>query len=168
MKTSNRYGFSVSDSFTYSGQVKSVSDNEVRFSINNLCGENYTGTYYVPKPSQMNPHKVFKAGDFWKVTIIKITKRKRYKNGYSFPETLIELEPQNLPTDVYIAEHPIGSTVAGKVITEVKRGKQLLISLGKNVYCCIKRDYHLAHGADINCRLTGYNNRKKTISAVLV
>ena len=70
--------------------------------------------------------------------------------------------------DIYIAEHPIGSTVAGKVITETKKGKQLLIALGKNVHCHIKRDHHLSHGAIVSCRLTGYNKKKKTISAELV
>ena len=166
--TKTAYGFTASNNLTYNSQVKSVADSEVVFTISNLYGENYIGIYHVPKTSKLNPHKIFKTGDFWEVKISRIIKRERRKSGYSYQENLIEVEPLKLPTDIYIAEHPIGSTVAGKVITETKKGKQLLIALGKNVHCHIKRDHHLSHGAIVSCRLTGYNKKKKTISAELV
>lgn len=67
--TKTAYGFTASNNLAYNSQVKLVSDSEVIFTITNLYGENYIGTYHVPKTSQLNPHKIFKTGDFWEIKI---------------------------------------------------------------------------------------------------
>ena len=159
-------GFVVgSDDLTYDAQVKSVKDDRVSFVVKNFAGENLLGTYYLPPKARINPHVVFKTGAFWQVKIVKITKRSRVKSQTIYTELNIEVEPQDMPSDLYIEQNPIGSVVSGKVVEIIASKNKMRLELGKNVFCCIGRDYHIAAGATIKVKITGYNSKNKAIYA---
>lgn len=164
MKEYKSNGFVVgSDDLTYDAQVKSVKDDRVSFAVRNFTGENLLGTYYLPPKAKINPHVIFKTGAFWQVKIVKLTKRTRVKSRTIYTELNIEVEPQDMPSDLYIEQNPIGSVVSGKVVEILGSKKQMRIELGKNVFCCVGRDYHIAAGATIKVKITGYNHKNKAI-----
>ena len=159
-------GFIVgSQDLTYDAQVKSVKNDRVTFMVTNFHGEKISGTFYLPRGCRINPHVIFKTGEFWQVKVVHISKRIREKGNYSYPELNIEVIPQQMPVDLYVEAHPLGSIVIGEIVDIIKRGALLLVRLAKNVYCTIKNSKAFCKGMTILCKITEYDGIYKTLTA---
>ncbi len=161
-------GFLVGSNMSYQAQVKSVKNDRVIFSVTNVHGEVFTGTYYLPARCRINPHLVFKSGAFWQVKVIKFTKKLREKETSSFIELNIEVDPLELPVDEFVRQHPPGSIVIGKIIKVIKKGTLFLVALAENVYCVVRHSYNHAVGKVVSCRITKYDIWHKALLATFV
>lgn len=157
MKTNE--GFALGISFVYQAQVKVVKDSCVTFSV---LSTDLDGVYYLPKRSQINPHVIFKVGEYWLVKVVKLMKRMRKKEFGSYTEVYVDVVPQNFPTDDFIEKHPQGSIVTGEVKHQYHSG-DCQISLAPKVECVVKTCRTLTKGQKVSCKIESYNSLKKKI-----
>ena len=160
-------GFLVGSNLTYEAQVKTVKDDAVAFRLTNCHQQELTGIYYLPSNCRINPHTIFKVGEFWQVNVNKITKRFRKKETISYAEVNIEVTPLHMPTDDFIAQHPIGSIVTGTVKQSFHSGITI-ICLGKGVECNISCCQQLKKDSDVMCKILRYNAQTKKLNIEIV
>ncbi len=156
-------GFLVGSDIAYQGQVKSVKDNVVTFMLQGNTQQNLLGSYYMPSDCRINPHTIFKVGAFWSVKIDKITKRFRKKEHIAYQELNIDVTPLHMPTDDFIATHPVGSKVTG-IVKHIFHSGDCLIHLAPNVECTISHCRKLSKGDSVECIIKSYNAQKKCLS----
>lgn len=167
MNTYLSNGFLVGSTLTYEAQVKTVKDDAVAFRLTNCHQQELTGIYYLPSNCRINPHTIFKVGEFWQVNVNKITKRFRKKETISYAEMNIEVTPLHMPTDDFIAQHPVGSSVTGVVKHSFHSGLTT-IYLDKEVECNISCSQPLKKGCEVLCKILRYNAKTKKINIEIV
>ncbi len=160
METANyfRCGFRLNS--TVEATVRCIKDDRVRFSVINVYGEECDAWYYI-HGERINPHQVFKKGENIDVRVMSIL-----KDGRSNPATVILVRPEELPVDLFLEEHPIGSRVTGKIIAI--RDSSMIIRLAKNVHCMVKRRKQAKTGMWIDCLLNRYNANRKVLFATVL
>lgn len=149
-KKGRKYGFATSNS--YPAVVTKVMKDRIFFEMTNKFGEMFTAAYFIAG-GNINPFQIFRVGQEIPVTIISLCDPA--KNNYGI--TML-VEPDILPADVYLYEHPLGSTVEG--VIEKITGETMLIMLDKNVYAFTKRCKHAKTGKLVSCKIDKYKNKK--------
>lgn len=144
---------------TFSGKVTKIKDDRVFFIIERFrLQDNETvlieeNAAFFIHAGFFNPHKFFKTGE---IVELKITRQYNpKKNPYSLH---YEVLPLILPSDEYIKEHPIGSTVKGTI--ESITGATMVVYLAPNVYAVTKRIKHAKTGLKIDCKIDRFHNQK--------
>ena len=167
MDTYQSNGFLVGSTLTYEAQVKTVKDDAVAFRLTNCHQQELTGIYYLPSNCRINPHTIFKVGEFWQVNVNKITKRFRKKETVSYAEINIDVTPLHMPTDDFIAQHPVGSTVTGTVKHSFYSG-ETEIYLDKGIKCNVSCPKSLTKGCEVLCKIIHYNAKTKKLEIEIV
>ena len=151
---SRRYGFC--QGHTYPAIVKRVKKDRVFFTLTNNDGEEYEAVYYI-HGELINPFTAFKTGEEVRITLLKLNKDTHLYCGARWV-----VEPEMLPIDVYILNHPLGSIVNG-VIDAIK-GNQVIISLDNNVKATVKRFRNAHTGQTVTCQIEKYNTNKRYLA----
>lgn len=150
-KETKRYGFC--QGHTYPAIVKKVKKDRVFFTLTNNDGEEFEGIYYI-HGELINPFTVFKAGEEIRITLLKLNKDNRLYCGANWI-----VEPEMLPIDIYVLNHPLGTLVTG--IIETIKDNKIIISLDNNVRAIVKRFKNAHTGQEITCQIERYNENKR-------
>lgn len=93
------------------------------------------------------------------VTVAKICKPPKNYYGLCYIVT-----PVILPMDVYIANNPIGSVVAGKIYSI--HGSTMTVMLAENVLVITKRSHHARTGEVVDCKIDNYHRKKISLRVI--
>lgn len=160
METANyfRCGFRLNS--TVEATVRCIKDDRVRFSVTNCYGEECNAWFYI-HGEHINPHQVYHRGTTIPVRVIRISKDTRRSK-----ETIVEVRPEFLPVDSFLAEHPLGSQLQGRI--EEINGSGMLVRLAENVFCLVKRIKTAKSGMLVFCKLSRYNANRKVLFATIL
>ena len=151
---SKRYGFC--QGHTYPAIVKKVKKDRVFFTLRNNDEEEYEAIYYI-HGELINPFTAFKTGEEIRITLLKLNKDNRLYCGARWI-----VEPEMLPIDIYVLNHPLGTVVTG--IIEAIKGNQVIISLDSNVKAIVKRFKNAHTGQEVTCQIEKYNAHKRYLA----
>lgn len=111
---------------------------------------------YFVHGERINLHKTFSKGQTVPVRVTKVCHPPHNAGWLSFI-----VRPEILPVDIYLQDHPVGSTVLG-TITAVT-GATMIVMLDDNVYALTKRSKHARTGISIRCKIDKFRNDKLSI-----
>lgn len=156
MKTNELCIYCFKAKQSYPAIVEKVFQNKVLFKIGLTADmkEFRYATYYVTG-GNVNLFQIFTHKQFTTVTINKI-----FRN-----ETLTVI-PNELPVDYFIAKHPLGSTVFGKI--HAITGSTVVVMLAPNVFCVTKRCKHAKTGMSVKCKINNYRASQKALSVIVI
>lgn len=162
MATSNekRQAFKINSVFP--AIVTKIKDDRVFFNITREI-KTKSGTQtitetaaFFAKGHMFNPHLFFSKGRSVQVTVNKLCKPSQNFYGLSCIVT-----PVFLPSDVYIASHPVGSLVNGTI--EAIHGSTMTVVLDKNVWVITKRCRHARTGEFVDCKIDKFRHQKISV-----